>query len=86
MKPIRLFNVLEKAAHLEDKGIVPWTQKVIGENPQLLRALAQQGYLEVDRRTGKNCYNITVWGWTRFIGIEVEPFPNERGERVGGRK
>jgi len=82
VKPIRLFSILEKAAHLEDRGIVPWTQKVIEEKSQMLRALAQQGYLEVDRRSGKNRYHITHWGWTRFIGVEVEPFPSDRGDRT----
>ena len=82
MRPIRLFSILEKAAHLENRGIVPWTRKVIGEKSQMLRALAQQGYLEVDRRSGKNLYHITHWGWTWLIGIEVEPFPSERGEQT----
>lgn len=82
MKPIRFFSILEKAAHLENRGIVPWTRKVIGEKSQMLRVLAQQGYLEVDRRTGKNRYHITHWGWTRLIGIEVEPFPSDRGDQT----
>jgi len=76
---VRLFNILEKAAHLEDRDIVPWTQRVIGEKSQMLRVLAQQGYLDVDRRSGKNRYHITVWGWTRLNGMEVEPFPSSRG-------
>ena len=82
MNPIKFFNILEKAAHLENRGIVPWTQRVIEEKSQVLRVLANQGYLEVDRRSGKNCYHITPWGWTRLIGMEVEPFPSERGERT----
>ena len=85
MQSIRLFRILEKAAHLENRGIVPWTRRVIGEKSQMLRVLAQQGYLEVDRRSGKNRYHITLWGWTRLIGMEVEPFPSERGEGGGSK-